>query len=541
MIRMTRIYTDQTCGDPWHLCPSVAYFLSTVVELAPHSMHHNRRTSAFALAAIAAVLAFASPSSGDARRATAGDADRLLVAGEFGRAVEIYRDLEDSAPDVRLRLAAALLKRERHAEALAVADTAVAADATADALALRALVRFRAGRFAAADLDRERAAALPQPQTALAHLADARLRLAEGRAAEALAAAERAVAGTSLLDRVFRYDALTVKANALEDLGRADDAFAAFEAAVEAAPATNALLRENLAAQLAFRRAVRGAPFYRIAPGASEARLPLAERVNAPIVYASVNGAPPAPFLLDTGAGISVLFPKYARKIGFEARRERAWAGAVGGDGRVGFQYGLADRLGLGPVTLERVPFAVLDWELGGLAGIIGLPVLEPFLATVDYRDDELRLERAGSRKIEGSPFRFVSGAVFVEAWVDGRGPFNFEIDTGATTDSVPVDVDVATAVGLSPQSPIARRSQAVGAAGRQNATVYPGRRVSWGGLEERKVALMSQRLTPARAERRDGESGLTADTELEGLIGRALLSRSALTIDFVGRRVAVK
>ena len=46
---------------------------------------------------------------------------------------------------------------------------------------------------------------------------------------------------------------------------------------------------------------------------------------------------------------------------------------------------------------------------------------------------------------------------------------------------------------------------QSVGAAGRQNAVVYPARRVAWGGLPEQKAALMSQRLTPARAERRDG------------------------------------
>jgi tetratricopeptide (TPR) repeat protein len=506
-------------------------------------MHYIRRTAA-ALAALVLAAALAAAGPGDARRASAGDADRLLATGEFGRAAEIYRDLEPSAPDVRLRLAAALLKRERPAEAIAVADAAVAAAPTADAHALRALARFRAGRFRAAEADRDRARALPQAETALAHLADARLLLSDGRAAEALAAVERALAGPSLLDRVFRFDALNVKSDALDELERLDDALAAFEAAVEAAPPTNQLLAENLAAQLAFRRATRGAPYCRLAPGSpAEATLPLAVKHNLPIVYASLNGAPPAPFLLDTGAGISVLFPKYAKKAGFATRPERAWAGAVGGDGRVEIRYGLADRVGLGAVALERVPFAVIDWELPGLAGILGLPVLSPFLATIDYRGREVRLQRPAAQPAAdaGVPFRLVSGAVFVEAWVDGKGPFNFEIDTGATTDTVPVDVTVAAAVGLSPELPIARTTRSSGAAGRQTATVYPNRRFSWGGMGERKVGLMSQPLTPARAERRDGESGLVAETELEGLIGHALLSRSSVTLDFVARRVRVE
>ena len=163
-----------------------------------------------------------------------------------------------------------------------------------------------------------------------------------------------------------------------------------------------------------------------------------------------------------------------------------------------------------------------------------------PFLATVDYRAREVRLQKPAPDPA-GTPFRLVSGAVFVEAWVDGQGPFNFEIDTGATTDAVPVDLGVASAVGLSPGMPAARAARASGASGRQSATFYPGRRFSWAGLPETKVAVMSQRLTPARAERRDGESGLTAETELEGLVGHAVLSRTVLTIDFVARRVRIR
>lgn len=507
------------------------------------------------------LLLVAVPSAAESRRATVGDGDRLFSAGEFGRAVEVYRDLARGAetpPEVHLRLAAALLKRERPVEALAAADAAVARQASADTYGMRAVARFRAGRFRDAEADRDRALAAPPGETALARLADARLLASEGRYAAALASADASLAGASFLDLAFRFEQHALRADLLDELDRQKEALAAHEAALAVAPATNKLLRENLTAQLAFRRATMGTAFYRVAPATNPdvVTLPLTLKQGIPLVYVSLNGAPPAPFLLDTGAGVSVLFPEYAKKAGFAARDERVWAGAVGGDGRVPLRYGLASKVGLGSMTVENVPFAVIEWNIPNLAGIVGLPLLRPFLVTVDYKAKELRLKRTGAadRAATGpgatgpaatgpgvTPFRLVGGAIFVEATVNGHGPFNFEVDTGATTDAVPVDTTVAAALGLSPTSPGTRRTKGAGAGGTQEAYVHPDAKLMWASLAPANVSLMSQRISPSRPERRDGESGLVAETELEGLIGYAVLGRSALTIDFVAQRLTIR
>src|SRR4051794_5379274 len=108
--------------------------------------------SAVFLAIVIAVSVFAAPGAraGDAPRASIDEGDRLLAAGEFGRAADVYAEIardRSAAPAVRMRLAVALLKRELPGPALVAADAAVDGGSSADARGLRALARFRAGRF----------------------------------------------------------------------------------------------------------------------------------------------------------------------------------------------------------------------------------------------------------------------------------------------------------------------------------------------------------------------------------------------------------
>jgi tetratricopeptide (TPR) repeat protein len=478
------------------------------------------------------------------------EADRLLFAGEYGRAIGLYRNLANKESrgeqTARLRLAAALLKRDEAAAALRAAEDAVDAAPTADAHAMRSLARFRAGRFEGAEKDRNRALAIEEKESALGHLADARLLAAEGRDEEALRAVDRSIASDAFHDRVFRVDAYLLRSEVLDELDRAAEALEAHERATALSPPTNELLLTNLKAQAAFRRATVDRPLYRPAGGPDAATLKMVVRQGLPIVYLSVNGAEPQPFVVDSGAGICVLFPKAAKKLGFVTRDEPAWAGAVGGDGRVPIRYGLADRVALGEIAVENVPFAVIDWELPQIAGLVGLPLLRPFLTTFDYKRSELRLERNAKARAaaagEGTvPFRLVGNAIFVDAFVNGRGPFNFELDTGAGPTAVPVDETTASAVGLYPHLPNARRARGAGAAGAQEAVIYLDTRVSWAERSPVTVSLISQRITPARPERRRGENGLTAETEVEGLIGYALLARAVVTIDFPKRTLTVR
>ncbi len=514
------------------------------------AMHFPQRlTRVVPAALIGVLLVIASPSPTLAQKdAPLNSADLLLVSGEYRKAADSYRPLSRSAGtsgiNARLRLVAALLKRDNAVQALTEADAAVAAQSSGDAYALRSLARFRAGRFALAEADRDAALAAPTSESMLAHYADANLLGSHGAYDRALAALDRALKGRSLLDRVFRPDELVERSGAFDELDRTADAIGALADALAVTPRTNDLLINNMSAQLAFRRQFADREFMRIATNAPQSTLAFTLLGGLPVVNISVNGGAPAPFIVDTGAGVSVLFPAYARKIGFDPRDERAYAGAVGGDGKVGIRYGLADSVRLGDHAVLNVPFAVLDWELPNVAGIVGLPLLRPFVTTFDYPAKELRLARSSTAPqaapAGATPFRLISKAIYNEASINGRGPFNFGLDTGASTNGVPIDEMVASAVGLNAGAPGAKKTRGMGAAGGQDALVFPNGRVAWAGMPAAAADLISQRITPARAERRDGESGLIAETEVEGLIGYALLKSAVITIDFERLKITI-
>lgn len=520
----------------------------------------SRSIALVALVVLALSAAAAAPAlaAGDRARITLDDADRLLLAGEYRKAADAYRDLADAvspagelagrelAASLHARRAMAFVKRDDVPAAIAAADQSVAALASADAHATRAIVRFRAGRFVAASDDVERAGALSENGHPLAHLVLARLALSEGRAADALASAERSLAGETVLARAVRSDVLTVRADALDELGRDREAVASLEAALAAAPRTNELLIANLTAQLEFRRALVGRDLYAVRQPAPDVALPMTFIAGLAVVNMSMNGAPAVPFIVDTGAGISVVFAKYAKQAGFVARDEPAYAGAVGGNGRVPIRYGLAEKVALGDVTVDAVPMIRIDWELPNFGGIIGMPLLRQFRTTFDYPSARLRLEKSGSatstKPVKGStPFRLIGQGVFVDATVNGKGPFNFEIDTGAASPGVPMDDAVGAAIGLNPNAPGVRKGRGQGAAGTQDTAVHPNVRLAWAGLPEAKYDAIVQRISPARADRRDGESGITTETELEGLIGFAALREYSVTFDFATRKITLR
>jgi tetratricopeptide (TPR) repeat protein len=472
-------------------------------------------------------------------------ADQLIDAGQFGRAVDLLQ-VHRNDPELAARLAAALLKREQFRDALAIAEDAVTACECSQTLAVRSLVLFRAGRFSRAEEDRDRALSV-RPVSPLAHLADARLLAARGDEQRAMSAAERALTGTTALERLFFSETHALRAELLENAGRSREAIAALEAALSTAPRTNEMFVTNLTASVAFRRSVVDRPLYRLASKGEAWSTTLDQRHGLLLVTARVNGGPPSRFIVDTGAGISVLFPSAAERFKVQPRPERAFAGAVGGDGKVGLRFALADSVELAGATIENVPFGVIDWELPGYAGILGMPLFERMVVTFDYPGSRLLLRQpttsspSQSAPLATAPMRAIGGALFVEVTLNGAGPFNFEVDTGAAPAQVPVDEHVATVIGLHPNSSGARKSTGRGAAGPQSATIYPNVTVGWAKMPDVSVSIMSQPITPARAERRDGESGLTADTEVEGLVGYALLKGRVVTIDYRRRVLEIR
>lgn len=162
-----------------------------------------------------------------------------------------------------------------------------------------------------------------------------------------------------------------------------------------------------------------------------------------------VNDRGPFDFILDTGAGTSLLSSELAKQL--EVRVIGSKEGQSAG-GKVSVSLAKVDALVVGETKLEDVDVGVVDLSHIGktvgakIDGDLGYNFLKHFRVTINYRDCELRLEdpkrvesfaRAAKTEI---PIRLANPAkplVLVDVHANGRGPFQFAIDTGTSTSAI--------------------------------------------------------------------------------------------------------
>jgi tetratricopeptide (TPR) repeat protein len=200
---------------------------------------------------------------------------------------------------------------------------------------------------------------------------------------------------------------------------------------------------------------VASAPANRIDPRVTRAQLGFDLKSGDEIPYVPVrfNGGAEAYVLFDTGAERNVIDREFARSIGVE----RIWPGGAlhGAYRQSPGGYALVDSLGLGSVSIERVPFAVGDFETLHLRGqgpyyiaavINPALVLRDFVVVLDYghrRIELVRYDAGGSDYLARSyklrrtvvPFRFDANAVWpvLSVSLDGSRPLPFLADTGVS------------------------------------------------------------------------------------------------------------
>ncbi len=166
------------------------------------------------------------------------------------------------------------------------------------------------------------------------------------------------------------------------------------------------------------------------------------------VVPTYVNDKGPYDFILDTGAGISLVSSALAHRLGITAMDSEERTGAGGKIkvllGRVrSLAIGEA-RLGLDQVRisdeLERISAAVGQ----RIYGDIGYDYLKHFRVTIDYREGTLGLaqEKQEPEDVSTSAcaeveFKLANPAkplVLVPTFVNGTGPYQFALDTGASS-----------------------------------------------------------------------------------------------------------
>ena len=159
-------------------------------------------------------------------------------------------------------------------------------------------------------------------------------------------------------------------------------------------------------------------------------------------VRAAIGGGPPGAFLLDTGAGTSILDARFAAAAGVRLGDPIA---LVGGGGATGARRAENVTLTLagGAVAAVTDPTVADLTQIDRgmrihLDGILGDDVLRRFVVTLDYRAGAVRLDPPDSAAPPPEAVRLGGlQAPFVVAHVQqgGRGAdADFQIDTGSNT-----------------------------------------------------------------------------------------------------------
>jgi predicted aspartyl protease len=176
-----------------------------------------------------------------------------------------------------------------------------------------------------------------------------------------------------------------------------------------------------------------------------------------------VNNHGPFEFILDTGAGTSLLSSELAKQLAVKiiGSKEGQSAG-----GKVAVSLAKIDSLAVGETKLGEVDVGVVDLAHIGrtvgakIDGDLGYNFLKHFRVTINYRDCELRLDdpkrvetfaRGAQTEI---PIRLANPAkplILVDVHANGGGPFQFAIDTGTSTTAITPELAKQLEITTSP------------------------------------------------------------------------------------------
>lgn len=112
--------------------------------------------------------------------------------------------------------------------------------------------------------------------------------------------------------------------------------------------------------------------------GTGEAVLAMPTGANLVLAEVSINGAPPRPFVLDTGASITVVGEQYASELGLDLQGAAQLVVHTAA-GLTTARHHMADKVTLQGLSASRVPIVVVENVPEGAAGLLGLSFLSRF------------------------------------------------------------------------------------------------------------------------------------------------------------------
>jgi len=252
----------------------------------------------------------------------------------------------------------------------------------------------------------------------------------------------------------------------------------------------------------------------------------------------AVNDRGPFEFILDTGAGTSLLASELAKQL--EVKIIGSKEGQSAGS-KVSVSLAKVDSLAVSETKLADVDVGIVDLSQIGKAvgakidGDLGYNFLKHFRVTINYRDCEIRFD--DPKRVESlargaqteAAIRLANPAkplILVDVHANGRGPFQFAVDTGTSTTAI--TPEAATDLGL------------------QTSSIGPG---TTGGapVDFQAATLQSFQLGGAKA---DNMAVVVADffamlsaavgVKLDGIVGYNFLRNYKVVIDYPGETLTL-
>jgi len=255
---------------------------------------------------------------------------------------------------------------------------------------------------------------------------------------------------------------------------------------------------------------------------------------------ASVNGHPPADFIFDTGASITVIDSAYAASIGLEAlgSLQGQGAGATGSASLGSLETLRVEGEDGDGVQIADVPIAVLS--VNGIlepffwrpcAGILGFNFIHQFVVEIDYDAETLVLHDPKAFEYTGKgqaiPMAIAGTTPTVDMSVDGKWKGAFRVDVGSSA-TVDLHRPFVKANGIDEKV-------------KKSVTVVSG---GFGGtFTSRLTRMKSLQIGPFSWKNpvvslSGAETGALASEDYAGNIGNRILERFKCTFDYERRQL---
>jgi PDZ domain/Aspartyl protease len=264
------------------------------------------------------------------------------------------------------------------------------------------------------------------------------------------------------------------------------------------------------------------------------ARLPFQYRGRHVWLRVSINGAPPADFLFDTGASITILDSAYAAKLGIQSqgKMEAMGAGSSGGasfatihslrvSGDDGDGVELTDqRIGVLSVNSVLAPFFWRD-----CAGVLGYGFISQFVNEIDFDGRLLTLREPKTFTYQGTgtalPMTLAGTVPVVKMKLDGAIDGDYRLDVGSNS-TVDIHGPFVRKYALDHGAKTLEVSGA-GFGGQFSSRIMRAKRLDLGpyGWDQPIVSLS------------EATTGALASEDYAGNIGNQILERFRCTFDY--------